>query len=68
MPAAEERHRAPRLPSADDPLIPIAVAERASRLIRNARLEVIPVCGHLAPLDAPEAVTQALSDFLLPAQ
>jgi len=56
------------LHGADDPLIPIAVAERASRLIRNARLEVIPDCGHLAPLDAPEAVTQALSAFLLPAQ
>jgi pimeloyl-ACP methyl ester carboxylesterase len=33
---------------------------------RNARLEIIPDCGHLAPLDRPEAVTRALSDFLLP--
>ena len=56
------------LHGADDPLIPIAVAERASRLLPNARLEVIPDCGHLAPLDAPEAVTRALSDFLLPVQ
>ena len=55
------------LHGADDPLIPIAVAERASRLIPNARLEVIPDCGHLAPLDRPEAVMRALSDFLLPA-
>jgi pimeloyl-ACP methyl ester carboxylesterase len=46
--------------------MPIAVAERASRLIRNARLEIIPDCGHLAPLDHPEAVARALSDFLLP--
>ncbi len=56
------------LHGADDPLIPIAVAERASRLLRNARLEIIPDCGHLAPLDRPEAVTRALNDFLLPAQ
>jgi pimeloyl-ACP methyl ester carboxylesterase len=55
------------LHGADDPLLPVAVAERASRLIRNSRLEVIPECGHLAPLDQPAAVTRALSEFLLPA-
>lgn len=54
------------LHGADDPLIPIAVAERASRLLRHAQIEIIPDCGHLAPLDQPEAVTRALSDFLLP--
>jgi pimeloyl-ACP methyl ester carboxylesterase len=55
------------LHGADDPLIPVAVAERACRLIRNARLVIIPDCDHLAPLDRPDAVTQALSDFLLSA-
>jgi pimeloyl-ACP methyl ester carboxylesterase len=54
------------LHGADDPLVPVAVAERACRLIRNSRLEVIPECGHLAPLDQPAAVTRALTDFLLP--
>ncbi len=44
------------------------IDERASRLIPNVRLEIIPDCGHLAPLDQPEAVTRALSDFLLQAQ
>jgi pimeloyl-ACP methyl ester carboxylesterase len=54
------------LHGADDPLLPVAVAERAYRLIRNSRLEIIPECGHLAPLDQPAAVTRALSEFLLP--
>jgi pimeloyl-ACP methyl ester carboxylesterase len=53
------------LHGADNPLVPVAAAERACRLIRNARLEVIPNCSHLAPLDQPDAVTRALSDFLL---
>jgi pimeloyl-ACP methyl ester carboxylesterase len=55
------------LHGADDRLLPVAIAERASRLIRNSRLEVIPECGHLAPLDQPAAVTRALRDFLLSA-
>jgi pimeloyl-ACP methyl ester carboxylesterase len=44
----------------------VSIAERASRLIRNSRLEVIPECSHLAPLDQPAAVTRALREFLLP--
>jgi pimeloyl-ACP methyl ester carboxylesterase len=55
------------LHGADDRLLPVAVAERAHRLIPNSRLEVIPDCGHLAPLDQPAAVSRALSEFLLAA-
>jgi pimeloyl-ACP methyl ester carboxylesterase len=55
------------LHGADDSLLPVAVAERACCLIRNARLEIIPECGHLAPLDQPAAVARALGEFLLPA-
>jgi pimeloyl-ACP methyl ester carboxylesterase len=51
---------------ADDPLLPVAIAERAHHLIPHSRLEVIPDCGHLAPLDQPEAVSRALSAFLQP--
>jgi pimeloyl-ACP methyl ester carboxylesterase len=40
------------------------MAERAHRLIRNSRLEVICHCGHLAPLEQPETVNRALHDFL----
>jgi pimeloyl-ACP methyl ester carboxylesterase len=54
------------LHGADDPLVPVAVAERAHRLIPNSQLEIIPECGHLAPLDQPAAVARALSEFLLP--
>lgn len=50
----------------DDRLLPVAIAERAHRLIRNSRLEVIPDCGHLAPLEQPEAVNRALCQFFYP--
>jgi pimeloyl-ACP methyl ester carboxylesterase len=54
------------LHGANDPLLPVAVAERAHRLIPRSRLEVIPDCGHLAPLDQPEAVSRALCAFFQP--
>jgi pimeloyl-ACP methyl ester carboxylesterase len=50
----------------DDQLLPAVIAERAHRLIRNSRLEIIPDCGHLAPLEQPEAVNRALREFLQP--
>jgi pimeloyl-ACP methyl ester carboxylesterase len=50
----------------DDQLLPIAIAERAHHLIPNSRLEIIPDCGHLAPLEQPEAVNRALCEFLRP--
>jgi len=50
----------------NDRLLPIAMAERAHRLIRNSQFEVIPECGHLAPLEQPEAVNRALYQFFQP--
>ncbi|MBV8172949.1 MAG: alpha/beta fold hydrolase [Verrucomicrobia bacterium] len=50
----------------NDRLLPVAIAERAHRLIRNSRLEVIPDAGHLAPLEQPEAMNRALHQFLQP--
>ena len=50
----------------DDRLLPVSIAERAHRLILNSRLEIIPNCGHLAPLEQPEAVNRALCQFLQP--
>jgi pimeloyl-ACP methyl ester carboxylesterase len=47
-------------------LLPLTIAERAPRLIRSSRLDVIRHCGHLAPLEQPEAVNRALYDFLQP--
>lgn len=48
----------------NDRLLPVTIAERAHRLIRNSRLEVICDCGHLAPLEQPETVNRALHNFL----
>jgi pimeloyl-ACP methyl ester carboxylesterase len=50
----------------DDPSLPVAIARRAHRLIPKSRLEIIPHCGHLAPLEQAEAVNRALSEFLRP--
>jgi pimeloyl-ACP methyl ester carboxylesterase len=50
----------------DDRLLPVPIAERAHRLIPNSRLEIIRDCGHLAPLEQPEAVNGALCEFLRP--
>jgi pimeloyl-ACP methyl ester carboxylesterase len=51
----------------NDRLLPVAIAERAHRLIPNSQLEVIPDAGHLVPLEQPEAVNRALRQFLRPA-
>lgn len=48
----------------DDQLLPVAIAQRAHQLIPNSRLQIIPNCGHLAPLEQPEAVNRALREFL----
>jgi pimeloyl-ACP methyl ester carboxylesterase len=50
----------------NDRLLPIRIAERAHRLIPNSRLEVVLDCGHLAPLEQPEAVNRALRQFFQP--
>ena len=50
----------------NDRLLPVAIAQRAHRLIRNSQLEIIPDCGHLAPLEQPGAVNRALHQFLQP--
>jgi 3-oxoadipate enol-lactonase len=42
-----------------------AKAERLARAIRSSELVVIPGAGHSASIEQPEAVTQALSGFLM---
>jgi pimeloyl-ACP methyl ester carboxylesterase len=37
-----------------------------ARLARGSMLVVVPECGHMAPLEQPEAVNQALRDWLAP--
>lgn len=48
------------LMGAEDTLYPVEGALPLARLAPNARIEVIAHCGHLAPLEAPGAVAEAV--------
>ena len=48
------------LMGAQDELYPPEAAMPIARLAPNARIEVISRCGHLAPLEAPDAVAEAV--------
>lgn len=47
-----------------DPIVPPATTEAMAKKIEGARITVIEECGHLSPLERPEAVTRALRDWL----
>jgi pimeloyl-ACP methyl ester carboxylesterase len=42
----------------------VAHARRAQQAIPDAELAVIPAAGHTAPVENPEAVTNALDAFI----
>jgi pimeloyl-ACP methyl ester carboxylesterase len=46
-----------------DALYPPEAAMPLARLAPGASIEVVPWCGHLAPLEAPEAVAGALNSL-----
>lgn len=48
----------------DDQLTPPALARDMAGGIRGARLVVVPECGHLSTMERPQAVTQALLDWM----
>ena len=48
------------LMGAEDALYPPSGAMPIAQLAPNARIEVVPGCAHLAPIDAPEAVAAAI--------
>ena len=50
----------------DDPDVPVAVAEAASRLLRDATLHLVAGAGHHTPLTAPAALRQAVARRLVP--
>lgn len=62
------RSRVIMLWGADDGEVPVAVAERSLRIIReaggSAELEVLPGIGHLLPMQAPEAISRVLAEEL----
>ena len=47
-----------------DPLAAPGLLKEMAAAIPGARLVVIEDCGHLAPLERPEAVTRALREWL----
>jgi pimeloyl-ACP methyl ester carboxylesterase len=49
---------------ANDPAVPVAWAERAHGQIPGSQLIILPECGHIAPLEQPEAFNDALLGFL----
>jgi pimeloyl-ACP methyl ester carboxylesterase len=48
----------------DDQLTPPALAREMAAGIPGARLVVVPECGHLSTMERPQAVTQALLDWM----
>lgn len=48
----------------DDQLTPPALAHEMAAGIPGARLVVVPECGHLSTMERPQAVTQALLDWM----
>jgi pimeloyl-ACP methyl ester carboxylesterase len=52
------------LHGADDQLIPVAEAEAMRSAIRDSKLEVLPVAGHLLNMEQPALFNQTVRDFL----
>lgn len=50
--------------AADQDYTPVALKERYTRLMPDARLVVIPDAHHATPVEQPEAFNAALTDFL----
>lgn len=48
----------------DDPLTPPALSREIAGLVPGAVLQLLPRCGHLATLEQPQAVVQALRGWL----
>ena len=47
-----------------DPLTPPILSQELAAAIPNAQLVVVPECGHVSPLEQPQAVNRALLDWL----
>ena len=49
----------------NDTIFPIAHARNALARLPNGKLELIPQCGHLTPVEQPERCAAVLRDFLI---
>lgn len=52
----------------NDLITPPALAAEMAEGIKNARLEIIPQCGHLSTLDRPAEVNRLLTDWIKSAE
>jgi pimeloyl-ACP methyl ester carboxylesterase len=52
------------LAGADDAVVPVAEARAMASAIPNARFALVPEAGHLAPVENPGAVNEAMLSFL----
>lgn len=57
-------HRTLLLRGSEDRVVPVGYPQRWARLLANSRAVAIPGAGHLADLDEPAAVAQAIEAFL----
>ncbi len=48
-----------------DRIAPLELHREMQQLVPQARLVVLPECGHMAPMEKPREVTQALREWLL---
>ncbi|MFN3983465.1 MAG: alpha/beta fold hydrolase [Caldilinea sp.] len=48
----------------DDRIVPTAQSERLAQELPNARLTVIPACGHIAHEECPAPTLEAINQFL----
>ncbi|XHX80284.1 MAG: alpha/beta fold hydrolase [Stenomitos frigidus ULC029] len=47
-----------------DPMVPVAHAQYAAKIIPNARLEIIEECGHWSPIEYPQKFNELVLEFL----
>jgi pimeloyl-ACP methyl ester carboxylesterase len=47
-----------------DQLVPLERAREIAQLVPNARLEIVPRCGHMLTMERPDAVSAALAGWL----
>ena len=51
----------------EDRIVPVGCGEQYRRLMPNATLTVLDKCGHLPPIEQPDAFAKLVLDFLEPA-
>jgi pimeloyl-ACP methyl ester carboxylesterase len=48
----------------EDRIVPVVCGEQYRRLLPNAGLRVLERCGHLPPIEQPDAYARLVRDFL----